>query len=165
MGWVVAISNFVTDWTPDAQSDVRRQTPLTFKWGNAKKTSAVIPTFRLLIDVLEWSQTRLIIYNFSPCCKMTKSRNNCQSIYLYISETCVPTKRNVTTFDLTLIFTYLSFVFIFGMNSWNLLMYKNTFVYYKYNSSQHHWIGDLEIQVRQKLLHYSTSILTLPCIV
>ena len=53
MGWVVAISNFVTDWTPDAQSDVRRQTPLTFKWGNAKKTSAVIPTFRLLIDVLE----------------------------------------------------------------------------------------------------------------
>ena len=29
-------------------------------------------------------------------------------LHIYISETCVPTKRNVTTFDWTLIFCYLS---------------------------------------------------------
>ena len=35
-------------------------------------------------------------------------------------RTCVPTKRNVTTFDWTLIFCYLSVFFKFGMNSWSV---------------------------------------------
>ena len=41
-------------------------------------------------------------------------------LHIYISETCVPTKRNVTTFDWTLIFCYLSVFFKFGMNSWSV---------------------------------------------